>query len=264
MDNVKVPFTLSHAAAALPFRRCRLVPSALVIGTFAPDFEYFLRLSPSGRFGHTLTGSFVLTLPVALLVLWIYHAFVKWPTAMLLPQALQSRLQDQLHPFRFGGALRFLSIIASILVGVATHLLWDSFTHADTWPYRHWLVLRQLFSVPIIGPRPLYKILQHGSTIAGIVILSAWLVHWYRATQPSELPEKVRSSKWKSVVIAGVMTVAFVGAVLRAVAGIHGPTGHFSFNQFVAQAVVTAMALVWWQLVLYGFVATSSVRQRQL
>jgi hypothetical protein len=28
--------------------------------------------------------------------------------------------------------------------------------------------------------------------------------------------------------------------------------------------VVTAMALVWWQLVLYGFVATSSVRQRQL
>ncbi len=87
-----MPFTLAHSAAALPFRRLRLVPSALVIGTFAPDFEYFLRVTHSGRFGHTLVGSFVFTLPVALVVLWIFHTFVKVPVTMLLPDAIQRRL----------------------------------------------------------------------------------------------------------------------------------------------------------------------------
>jgi Domain of unknown function (DUF4184) len=65
--NGGVPFTLAHGAAALPFRRLHLVFSGLLVGTFAPDFEYFLRLSPDDGFGHTLLGTFVLTLPLALL-----------------------------------------------------------------------------------------------------------------------------------------------------------------------------------------------------
>jgi hypothetical protein len=77
--NVGVPFTLAHGAAALPFRRLHLVFSGLLVGTFAPDFEYFLRLSPDDGFGHTLLGTFVLTLPLALLVLWLFHTFVKLP-----------------------------------------------------------------------------------------------------------------------------------------------------------------------------------------
>jgi hypothetical protein len=259
-----VPFTISHAAAALPFRRWRLVPSALVIGTFAPDFEYLLRFSARGRFGHTLVGSFILTLPLALLVLWIFHAFVKRPTVTLLPEAIQRRLQDHLAEFRFGGPARFALIIASILLGIATHLLWDSFTHSTSWPYRHWSVLGQLFTLPIVGPMPLYKVLQHGSTVAGLGILSAWLVHWYRTTQPSAQLRKQLSSRRKAGIIAVVTIVALVGAVARAVAQAGVPTGHSAFNRFVVQAVVTAMALVWWQLVAYGLAAKSTVRERQL
>jgi len=264
VDNVEVPFTLSHAAAALPFRRWRLVSSALVIGTFAPDFEYLLRLSPRGRFGHTLIGSFVLTLPLALLVLWIFHAFVKVPTAMLLPEAIQRRLQDHLGVFRFGGTVRFLRIIASILLGIGTHLFWDSFTHSTMWPYRHWSLLRRPFTLPIAGLIPLYKILQHGSTIVGIGILSFWLVRWYRTTQPSaHLRESLPVGR-KAAVIAVVTTVAVVGSITRAVFGIGMPIEHFVFNKFLVQAVVTAMALVWWQLVAYGFAARSAVTKCQL
>lgn len=264
MDNIDVPFTLAHAAAALPFRRWRLIPSALVIGTFAPDFEYLLRLSPRGHFGHTLIGSFFLTLPLALLVLWIFHAFVKRPTALLLPETIQRRLQDHLGEFRFGGATRFLRIIASILLGIATHLLWDSFTHSTTWPYRHWSVLRQPFVFPIAGHIPLYKLLQHGSTIVGLAILSFWLARWYRTTQPSADLRTSLPAGRKAIVIAVVMTVALVGAIVRAVIGIGMPIGHFAFNKFVVQAVVTAMALVWWELVAYGFAARFAVAQRPL
>jgi hypothetical protein len=235
-----------------------------VIGTFAPDFEYLLRFSARGRFGHTLLGSFILTLPLALVVLWIFHAFVKRPTVALLPEAIQCRLQDHLDEFRFGGAAQFALIIASILLGIATHLLWDSFTHTATWPYQNWPVLSQLFTVPIIGAMPLYKILQHGSTIAGMGILSAWLVHWYRIAQPSVRLKRQLSSRRKAGVIAIVTTVALVGAVARAASEAGLPTGHSAFNKFVVQAVVTAMALVWWQLVAYGFAARSTVRERQL
>ena len=39
-----MPLTIAHPAAVLPFRHSRLPISALVIGSLAPDFEYFLHL----------------------------------------------------------------------------------------------------------------------------------------------------------------------------------------------------------------------------
>lgn len=125
--NIWVPFTLAHGAAALPFRHTRIVFSGLLIGSFAPDFEYFLRLAPDDGFGHTLLGVFVLTLPLALLVLWLFHDFVKLPLARLLPDAIQCRLTGHLEEFRFRGTGRFTLIVGSILLGIATHLVWDSF-----------------------------------------------------------------------------------------------------------------------------------------
>lgn len=259
-----MPFTLAHAAAALPFRRWHLVTSALVIGTFAPDFEYLLRLSPSGRFGHTLLGSLVFTLPLALVVLWIFHAFVKRQAAMLLPEAVQHRLQDHLDEFRFGGVARFILIIASILLGIATHLLWDSFTHSTAWPYHHWLLLRRSFTLPIVGNLPLYKLLQHGSTVFGLAALSIWLAHWYRTTEPCGPLTKTLSPRRKATVIAVVVTVALIGALARSLVGIEMTNGRFVFNKFVVQSVVTAMALVWWQLVAYGLAFRAVVRERQI
>src|SRR5450432_50674 len=250
IDNVNVPFTPAHAAAAIPFRRSRLVPSALVIGTFAPDFEYLLRLAPRGRFGHTPLGALVLTLPVALLVLWTFHSFVEQPAAMLLPEALRRRLPNASDKFRFGGPARFLLIIASILVGIATHLLWDSFTHPNTWPYRHWTILRHPFTLPIAGEMPLYKILQHGSTVVGMGIVAVWVVIWFRTSPPSTLLTKSLSSRRKAAVITLMTTIALIGATLRGLAGTS--PGNFSFKHFAARAVVTALALTWWQLLAYG------------
>jgi hypothetical protein len=264
VDNIEVPFTLSHAAAALPFRRWRLVTSALVIGTFAPDFEYLLRLSARGRFGHTLAGTFVLTLPLALVVLGIFHAFVKRPAAMLLPEALQRRLENHLGEFRFGGPTRFLQIVTSILVGIATHLMWDSFTHVSAWPCRHWSVLRRPFPLPIVGQLPLYKILQHGSTILGIGILLAWLVHWYRTTPPSAAAMRSLPSGQKALVVLVGTIVALMGVILRVIIGSKASSAHFTFNKLVVQSVVTAIALLWWQLVAYGLVVRFTGREPQL
>ena len=180
---------------------------------------------------------------------------------MLLPEAVRHRLPDTSHQFRFGGPARFLLIIISILVGIATHLFWDSFTHPNTWPYRHWSILRQTFILPIAGEMPLYKILQHSSTVVGMAIVAAWLLIWYRTTPPATRLAKSFPLRRKAMVIALMMTIALVGAALRGMGGMSA--GNFSFKHFAARAVVTAFALAWWQLVAYGlFIKASEPRAR--
>jgi hypothetical protein len=252
-----VPFTLAHGAAALPFRRLNLVFSGLLVGTFAPDFEYFLRLSPDDGFGHTLLGTLVLTLPLALLVLWLFHTFVKLPVVRLLPDAIRRRLTNHVDEFSFRGAARLALIVGSILLGIATHLAWDSFTHPNTWPYRHWSILSQPLHVPILGEIPFYKVFQHGSTVIGIGVLSIWLVSRYRATEPSSHPLSNPATPMRKIATVGcVVAVALVGGIIRAAAVVGIPNDHPAERRFVVLLVVTAIALVWWQLVIYGFIAS--------
>ena len=163
-----MPFTFVHTAAALPLRGKRLVPSALIVGTMAPDFEYFLRFSPGGGFGHTFAGAFLLSLPLALLVLWIFHAIVKAPLIRLFPEGIRMRLGAQMGRFSFGGMKRFLLIVISLLIGIATHIVWDSFTHQYTWLSDHWPLLRQTVHLPVLGWLPLYKILQYISNMGAV------------------------------------------------------------------------------------------------
>lgn len=250
-----MPFTLSHAAAALPFRRTRLIPSALVVGTFAPDFQYFIRGVPVGHFGHTLTGVFVLDLPLSLVVLWLFHAYLREPIVALLPDPIQRRLTDGPPAFRFWRPARLALIIASILVGVGTHILWDSFTHRTFWPFRHWALLSQSARVPILGTQQYYKLFQYGSSVAGIVALLIWLVYWYRTTTPFERPSvRTFSSGRKLVLVVSLSSIAFSGALIRAFAKLGTPNSLHAFGLFLLDAVVTALSLIWLEVLVVGIV----------
>jgi Domain of unknown function (DUF4184) len=256
VHNECMPFTVSHVAAALPLRRARLVTSALVVGTMAPDFEYFLALKAHDKFGHEFPGVLVLTLPVALLALWIFHTFVKVPAAALLPQRLQSRMARYLGKFRFAGFGRFLLIAFSTLVGIATHILWDSFTHAGTYPYTHWSLLRQSVDVPVHGTMPVVKVFQHGSTLLGLVILSLWLFRWYHQSEPCRYRFRdVLSPRLRSGILAVGVGLAVSGGIARALWGIGIPTDQITLRRFTGEVVVTCMALAWWQLVGYGILS---------
>src|SRR5262245_44725270 len=71
-----MPFTIAHSAVALPVLRWLRAPyaaSALVVGTMAPDFEYFLRLRPFASISHTLPGLLVFCLPAGAAVLAAFH-----------------------------------------------------------------------------------------------------------------------------------------------------------------------------------------------
>jgi membrane-bound metal-dependent hydrolase YbcI (DUF457 family) len=256
VDNEGVPFTLAHAAAALPLRRTRLVPSALVIGTFAPDFEYFIRLSSGGGFGHTILGALVFILPVSLVVLWLFHSVVKVPVVSLLPDGMQRRLIPYLGKFRFFPGARFALIVASLLLGIATHILWDSFTHARTWLFHHWSYLSQPMYLPVVGPLAHYKVFGHVSTVFGTLIVLAWLARWFQTAPPSnESPCMRLSLARKLAIISFGIAIATLGALIRVLPEYETHTGPLQWRIYFGQAICTWIAVAWWQLVAFGLLA---------
>jgi hypothetical protein len=236
-----VPFTLAHAAAALPFRRTRLELSALIAGCFTPDFLYFLRLAPRGHFGHTLPGLFLFDLPAGLAALFLFHAYAKQPLAVFLPGGVRQRAAPGAGRFAFGPPARFALIALSILIGAATHILWDSFTHRDYWPALHWSFLRHRVRVPFAGPVPAYKLLQHGSTVVGLAILALWVVLWYRGTEPaSGTPAPLYSASQRFTIRFIVPAVAALAAVGRAFLGVGIPAAHAKVVAFFVDAGISA------------------------
>ena len=248
-----MPFTLAHAAAAFPLRRCKLVFSALIIGMFAPDLEYFLRLAPDDGFGHTLRGLFLLTLPLAFITFWLFEAVVKKPIVGLLPTGIERRLAAPSDEFSFGGPSRFGLIVLSILLGAATHLAWDGFTHKNMWVYRNWAVLREVVQLPVFGPTPLFKVFQHGSTLFGMGVLLVWILSWYRESVPSaEIPRLGFSVAQRVGIVLGGLLLAMGGAMFRTVVIAGVSLSGLAGKRAAGLIVVTFIALLWWEFVLYG------------
>jgi len=190
--------------------------SALVMGSFVPDFPYLVSLAPGMSFGHTFAGVFILDLPLALFSLWIFHTFIKQPMLMFLPDSFRRRLRTSVTRFPFWPSERLSLIILSILLGTATHLLWDSFTHNTSWIYQHWALLRSSVELPVTGEMRMYKLLEYASSVFGMVVVAVWIWHWYRTTKPSAYPPaQPFDAAQRRTLVATLPALAILGAFLR-------------------------------------------------
>lgn len=236
-----MPFTFSHAAAVWPFHRTRLVMPALLVGCFAPDFAYFFALSPRGLAAHSLHGMFLYDLPLSLIALWLFYNFAKQPFTMLLPKGFRARLNPAQNNLPFWPAARLAMIVVSILVGTATHILWDSFTHPFYWPYRHWSFLGKMVHLPVEGYVHMYKVLQDGSSLFGLALVAVWIGMWYRATRPRELPKAEFYTRAQIFVIRMVVPgLALAGGVVKAYSDMGVPD--IEFRPILHFAVITGIA----------------------
>lgn len=138
-----MPFTLSHLALVLPIRRYGLEFSALVIGSMAPDFSYFIPFTPNKGFTHSIPGILLFCLPISFLALILFHKFLKEPLLSLLPDNHKQRLLNYSKGFTFLPKKRLLIFLLSVFLGVITHLVWDSFTHVYGWGVMAFPVFRQ-------------------------------------------------------------------------------------------------------------------------
>jgi hypothetical protein len=260
-----MPFTLSHAAAALPFRRFKPVWPALVMGTFAPDLQYFIWISDEDRSGHHFPQAVFYTLPLALLVLWVFEWCVKGPAIGLLPSGLQCRLHDKVEPLSFKGWGQFASILLWIAVGIATHVTWDQFTHHHTWMNSHWGVLQYMVPLPFHDPVALPKVLQHVSTIIGFVVVVAWCVLWYRRTTPvpeTSLPQL--ASLRKLVVVATMAVIAVVVGYPLAIEKLSDHSPPISTQYFIVTAFESITLIYCLQVLIYSAARVLSARLRRV
>lgn len=258
-----MPFTLSHAAASLPFSRLKPVWPALVIGTFAPDLQYFVFLSDEDRSAHNFPEVLLFTLPLAVLALWLFEWIIKGPAIDLLPSAVQRRLHDKSEPLTFLGWRQFGLIVLWIIVGIATHLIWDQFTHSYSELAMRWGLLRAVVLLPLGNSINFAHLLQHISTIGGLLVLTGWFVTWYRRTPPALASGDEVSSGLKialplvMVVIAGLL--AYPIALLRLASHVQ-PIKPLHLVVTIFEAMTLVFCL---ELLIYGLALTMSARLRR-
>jgi len=247
-----MPFTLSHPAAVLPFARTKLVFSALVAGALAPDIGYFLAFSPSHTESHSLAGLLCFCVPAGLLLLLLFQKVLKHPLLALFPVRHQARLYPYARDFRFTPVPRFFLILLSLLVGSATHLVWDSVTHQSGWVVRRVPELTARVFLTQTESMPVYKLLQHGSTVLGLIVLGVAYFIWLRKAEPANV-NAPRLALPAKVIIAFIMFAgACAAALLRTMPAILSlqtirfkviEGGVTFISAFLAEAVV--FSLVW-------------------
>lgn len=168
-----MPFTLAHPAAVLPLRHLRALRTApLVIGAMVPDVPDYLPVPHRlGVDTHTFAGSYLIDLPLGFLLLAV-AVLLREPLTALLSARARWLCLHALEPFRQRASEWLLAPLA-ILIGVWTHLLWDSFTHGDSWITHRVVVLRQ---VVLIGGYEIQvsHLLQYVSSIVGLAIVLLW------------------------------------------------------------------------------------------
>jgi hypothetical protein len=124
-----VPFTISHAAAALPLRRLgkfRLPLAAVMIGSMSPDYAYFLPGGFERMETHSIAGLFLFCWPVSLGLWVLFVRVLEPPTIALLPENWRTRFPSSNREM----TLRVLALASvAVLLGALTHLVWDAFTH---------------------------------------------------------------------------------------------------------------------------------------
>jgi len=166
-----MPFTFSHAAVALPFlKNKRVSATGLLIGTFAPDLEFFFRMRMQSEISHKFSGVFLIDLPLSILVVLLFHQIIKKPLLTNLPLFFQQRLET----LKYSDWLSYFNknkttVFFSFFVGVLTHLIWDSMTHWDGY-----LVLRSTFLNEKISHVACYDILQYLSSLIGLFFISLY------------------------------------------------------------------------------------------
>ncbi len=209
-----MPFTLAHPAAIIPISHLnrRLSLSALLIGSVIPDVGYFLQL-PTVIASHSLLGMFVVDLPISLILLWIFHTWLKRPLWRLLPAFHRERLQPYLAPYQFVPWSRFSLVILSLLIGIFAHIVWDEMTHGRGFFVQTFPIFRaemfELAGVYLI----VYFVFKHFSSIAGVGLLVYWYWCWSYQSQNT-----FNIFSYANIIAASLILISsFIGAIILAI-----------------------------------------------
>lgn len=226
-----MPFTLAHPAAVIPIFhgiRRHVVLSALVIGSLIPDVWNLAPDTLARTATHSMVGVLWPCLPLGLAAYAFFHLALKRPAAALLPAHVQRRLAPMLARPGLPPA-SFWKVVASLLLGAATHVAWDSFTHAGGRLVEALPFLQQTWFRVGRVPFPAYRVIQHASTLLGLVAVWLWVRRSLREGPP---PEAVPGAEdgLRVAAVSGTLGIAFGYALHAAMLpGLPGTAFHGLF-----------------------------------
>ena len=166
-----MPITLAHPALVLPLAG-RLPLAALVVGSMVPDVPVFIPGWGLYDVSHSLRGLVLVDLPLALLVLVVWHGVVRDALVDLAPAPVRNRHATRVRPTR----REWLLSVPAAVIGAASHIVWDAFTHQNRWGVRAFELLQETQ-----GPLPGFKWAQYLSGVLGMgVVLAAAVQHVVR------------------------------------------------------------------------------------
>lgn len=169
-----MPFTFSHPAIILPLKylpKNWFSLTGLVVGSVTPDFEYFIRMKVQSNYSHTLYGIFWFDLPLAILLSFLFHNTVRNALFFNSPDVIKSRILI-FTSFNWNNYFKenWIVVVISMLIGIASHLLWDGFSHNQGYFVEHISTLKN--SINLLGNEiPIWKITQHLSTLIGAIVI---------------------------------------------------------------------------------------------
>jgi hypothetical protein len=216
-------FTFSHVAAAIPLKDMRARGgnnffdlTALVLGSMAPDFEFFIKLQPIKQsmdipFGHTLGGMFCYDLPLCFLFAWMFHTIIKAPLFLHLPKPFDRRYTEfAWRKYNIIDIRSFTVFCYSAIIAMAIHIVWDSFTHLNSplVQYINWLSLPiNLFDHTV----PLCKLLDHVGTVLGLAFVLRFLYSYNCATSVD--PITSISTSRKVFYFGAILSIGIIATV---------------------------------------------------
>lgn len=208
-----MPFTFSHPAIILPLvslPKRWVSTTGLVVGSLTPDFEYFLRMNVLGEKGHTIPGIFLFDLPVGIIVAFVFHNIVRNSLFANLPAPLASRFAPfQNFPWNRHFRNAWGVVVISIIIGAASHIFWDAFTHRDGYFVKLIPAISatvNLFDFPI----EMFRLLQHGSTLVGAIVIAYAII---RLPKSKRVSKGIKPRYWITVMIIAMTAVAIKAAI---------------------------------------------------
>jgi hypothetical protein len=217
-----MPFTISHAAAVLPFARplarWKLL-SATLIGSMVPDFGLLMPWRPPRIDTHSAASLLTFCLPVGLAAFWIFQRLVRTPVMSVLPEAAYARWQRFGGPADLGSLIQWLLAAAGVVAGAVTHLVWDGFTHEDARGLR---MIPSLLdpAVDIAGYRLVgARLWQDLSSLLGLAVVLGFVAYGLRPGPvadefPARRLQPAERHRW--ITAYGVMTLLLAGLFLIA------------------------------------------------
>jgi hypothetical protein len=207
-----MPWTFVHPAAVLPLRKLgvnRLSFGGLVVGSVAPDIGYYVGRFDLAAIAHTTPGLLILCLPTGL-VLFVLVRALHYPVANLLPQPHRSALLSMPQVPRLISLPVIFAVGVSITIGAMTHNAWDSFTHSAGYMVMKLPLLRESVWMLGNGSVRVYELLQHSSTLVGLLVVLVAYVKWLKRVDIGPATPRVSSDRWRYTLLFGLVAASMI------------------------------------------------------